>query len=250
MKKSLLIAITAIAFCLPAVSQQESGRKWEYRMFAGHNAGGSMPLPLPAEIRKIRYWSPEPFTGSLAFHVTRFISPKWGVTSGLAIDVKGMKTEADVKYMNTSLVVGEGDHQGVFQGMFTGRNKLRIRNGYLVLPLLGTYAPSRVWRFHAGGYVAFLQDARFEGNASDGYIRQGGPAGDRINIEESTFDFSDNVRKTDAGVMALADWFFTKKLAVTGQLSWGLVSLFPGDFNGIPYKMYNIYLMGGIAYRL
>ncbi|MDR1557104.1 MAG: PorT family protein [Tannerellaceae bacterium] len=249
MKGKLLIVLAGFLSATLALAQPESGRQWEYKMFAGYNLGGSTPLPLPAEIRKIHSWSPG-IAGTLAFHATRWLTTEWGITSGLAIDVKGMIVDTDVKYLNTSLIVGEGDHTGTFTGMFTGRNTTKLRNGYLVFPLLASYHPFSLWTFHLGGYFALQRDARFEGNASGGYIRNGGPAGDRINIEMSTFDFSDYVRKTDAGLMALADWFFTNKLAVTGQLSWGLLPLFPSDFNGIPYKMYNIYFMGGIAYRL
>ncbi|MDR0429862.1 MAG: PorT family protein [Tannerellaceae bacterium] len=230
-------------------SAQNGFKRWEYKVFAGYNLGGTSPLPLPAEIRKINSWSPG-FAATLAFHITRWISPEWGITSGLAIDLKGMSIDADVKYMMTSLVVGEGDNTGRFTGMFTGKNKTTTRNGYLVLPVLATYKPFEKWTFRLGGYFASQRDAKFEGNASNGYIRNGGPAGDRINIESATFDFSKNVRKVDAGLMASADRFFTNKLAVTGQLSWGLIPIFPSDFNGIPYKMYTIYFMTGIAYKL
>jgi hypothetical protein len=247
--RKLFIALAGTVACLTLAAQQESTKQWEYKGFAGYNLGGSTPLPLPAEIRKIHSWSPG-FSGTLAFHVTRWLTREWGVTSGLAIDVKGMSVQADVKYMNTSLVVGEGDHTGTFTGMFTGRNTTTVRNGYLVVPLMAAYRPPGKWAFRLGGYVAFQRDARFEGSASDGYIRNGGPAGDRINIEMATFDFSDHIRKTDAGAMASADWFFTRKLALTGQLSWGFVPLLPTHFTGIPYKLYNLYFMGGIGYRL
>ncbi|MDR2810708.1 MAG: PorT family protein [Tannerellaceae bacterium] len=248
MKQTLYLFLIGILASTLAHAQQESNRRWEYKMFAGYNLGASTPLPLPAEIRAIRAWSPG-VSGTLAFHVTRWLSAEWGITSGLAIDVKGMSVEADVMYMNTSLVVGEGDHTGTFSGLFTGRNKTSVHNGYLVVPLLAARRIAQC-TFRLGGYFALNRDAKFEGQAFDGYIRNGGPAGDRINVEMSAFDFSDQIRKTDAGLMALADWFFTNKLALTGQFSWGLLPLFPSDFNGVPYKMYNIYFMGGIAYKL
>ncbi len=244
----ILLLFTSIVIIQSATSQT-TRKPWEFKAFAGYNLGGSTPLPLPAEIRKINSWSPG-FAGTLAIHATYWLTSDWGITSGLAVDLKGMSINADVKYMMTNLVVGEGDNTGNFSGMFTGKNKTTVRNGYLVLPLLATWRPVENWTFRLGGYFASQQDAKFEGSASDGYIRNGGPAGDRINIEKATFDFSDNIRKTDAGLMGSADWFFTEKMAVTGQLSWGLVPLFPSDFNGIPYKMYNIYFMTGIAYRL
>lgn len=228
---------------------QDAFEKWEFKFFAGYNTGGTTPLPLPAEIRSINSWNPG-FSGSLAFHVTRWLSPQWGITSGLALDLKGMKIEADVKYWNTNLEVGEGDKTGFFSGVFSGKNKTNTRNDYLVVPVLAAYHPFDTWIFRLGGYVASQQNAKFEGTASDGYIRSGGPAGDRINIERASFDFSEEVRRFDAGIMASVDWYFTRQMAVTAQLSWGLVPIFPSAFEGISYKMYNIYFMWGIAYRL
>ena len=244
-----LLFIALFTMQLSVCSAQDMFKYWEFKVFAGYNLGGTTPLPLPAEIRKIDSWSPG-FAGTLAFQATRWITPEWGITSGMAIDLKGMVINADVKYMMTNLVIGEGDNTGYFSGMFTGKNKTKVRNGYLVLPLLGAWHPAEKWTFRMGGYFASRQDAKFEGTASDGYIRDGGPAGNHINIESATFDFSENVRKHDVGLMASADWFFTNKMAVTSQLSWGLLPLFPSDFNGIPYKMYNVYFMTGIAYKL
>ena len=57
------------------------------------------------------------------FHLTRWLDPNWDVTTGLTIDLKGMKVEADVKYLYTSLVVGEGDHSGKFTGTFSGKDQ-------------------------------------------------------------------------------------------------------------------------------
>lgn len=245
--KFALIALMAIQL-IPARAQDKI-KLWEFKVYAGYNFGGTTPLPLPAEIRKIKSWSPG-FAGTLAFQATRWITPEWGVSSGIAIDLKGMVIKSEVKYMMTNLVIGEGDNTGYFSGMFTGDNMTKVRNGYFVLPVLAAWRPHEKWTFRLGGYFASQQDAKFEGTASNGYIRDGGPSGNRVNIESATFDFSDDVKKVDAGLMAQADWFFTSKMAVTTQLSWGLVPIFPSDFNGIPYKMYNVYFMTGIAYKL
>lgn len=237
-----------LCLVMPAKAQQDY-KKWESKVFAGYNIGGTSPLPLPAEIRKIDYWKPG-FGGTLAFHITRWLHPKWGITTGLGIDLKGMKIGADVKYMQTSLVVGEGDNTGIFTGSFSGKNTTNMRNDYLVIPLLAAFRPNEQWRVRFGGYVATQRNAKFEGTASDGYIRNGGPTGERINVEAATYDFSEKVKRFDAGLMASGDWFFTSKMAVTGQLSWGLVPIFPADFEGLSYKMYNIYFSLGIAYKL
>jgi hypothetical protein len=249
MTRTLFITLAAALAALTLAAQQESTPQWEYKAFAGYNLGGTTPLPLPAEIRRMRSWSPG-FSPSLALHVTRWLSPQWGVTTGLSIDLKAMSVRTDVKYMNTSLAVGEGDHTGTFTGMFTGANHTSLRLGYLVVPVMAAWRPPGKWTLRMGGYLAFQRDARFEGQASDGYIRNGGPAGDRINIETSSFDFSGHVSKTDAGAIASADWFFTPRLALSGQFSLGFVPIFPDNFNGVPYKMYNIYFAGGVGYRL
>lgn len=252
MKKNMIrfVLVCLVSILAGQVAKaQETDHKWEYKVFAGFNFGGTTPVPLPPEIRSINSWSPG-LAGTLAFHVTRWLNPEWGITSGLAIDIKGMKIDADVKYWYTNLVVGEGDNTGVFSGTFSGVNKTTARNGYLLIPVLAAWRPLEKWTFRLGGYYASLQDARFEGTASDGYIRNGGPSGDRINIEKASYDFSGELRKADAGLMASADWSFTHKLAATGQFSWGVVPVFPSGFEGISYKMYNIYLMLGLAYTL
>lgn len=245
----IIAAILLITLVCVPTKAQENFKKWEFNVFAGYNLGGTTPLPLPAEIRKIKSWRPG-FTPTLAFHATRWLNQEWGLTSGIAIDIKGMVIEADVKYMYTNLVVGEGDQSGIFEGTFSGQNETKIKNGYITIPLLATYRPFTRWTFHGGGYISLLQDKKFEGNASDGYIRVGGPTGDKINIEKATFDFSSEQRNIDVGLMAGADWNFTSRMAVKGQLSWGLIPIFPSEFKGIPYKMYNIYFMLGIGYRL
>ena len=184
-----------------SINAQEFRQHWEKKVFAAYNLGGTSPFPIPAEIRKINYWKPG-FGGTLAFHLTRWLDPNWGVTTGLAIDLKGMKVEADVKYLYTSLVVGEGDHSGKFTGTFSGKDQTNVRNGYLVLPLMAAWRPNDQWSVRLGGYVAFQNDAKFEGVASDGYIRNGGPSGEKINVERATYDFAEEVRSFDAGIMA------------------------------------------------
>lgn len=253
MKRNKCMLVAGILLCSffvsLSLSAQESDKKWEYKFFAAYNLGGTSPVPFPREIRKVNSWSPE-FGGTMAFQVSRWLTPQWGITAGLGVDLKSMKIGADVLYWQTNLEVGEGDRTGFFSGTFSGEITTKTRNGYIVLPVMAAYRPFESWTFRLGGYVASLQEAGFEGTAANGYIRSGGPTGDRIDVNHASYDFSDKMRKTDAGIMASADWNFTSKMAVTGQLSWGLVPIFPSDFQGITYGMYNIYFALGIAYRL
>lgn len=125
-----------------------------------------------------------------------------------------------------------------------------MRNGYVTIPLLATFRPYEKWTFYFGGYVSSLQDAKFEGSASDRYIRNGGPTGDKINVTEAIYDFSDEMSKVDAGIMASADWYFSRKMAVKGQLSWGWYPFFLPASKVFHIIMYNVYVMLGLAYKI
>ncbi|OAV64545.1 hypothetical protein Barb6_03196 [Bacteroidales bacterium Barb6] len=242
----LLAALLCLSFPFGLAAQKGT---WEYKVLAGYNFGGTMPLPLPAEIRGIDSWSPG-FAGTAAFHAIRWLTPEWGIATGLSFDIKEMRTKANVKYWQTNIEVGEGDETGFFSGTFSGRNETRVRNSYITVPVAAAFRPFEAWTFRLGGYLSFQANALFEGTASDGYIRSGGPAGDRINVENAVFDFSDKIRKYDAGVTASAERSLAPRLSATGQLSWGLVPVFPASFEGISYKMYNVYFTVGIGYRL
>ena len=67
---------------------------------------------------------------------------------------------------------------------------------------MAAWRPNDQWSVRLGGYVAFQNDAKFEGVASDGYIRNGGSTGEKINVESATYDFAEEVRSFDAGIMA------------------------------------------------
>lgn len=233
------------------VKAQEPAKHWEYDIRLGLNIGGTTPLPLPAEIRKIKSFT-SGLNPVIAVRATRWFKqhPQWGITSGITVDYRGMKESADVKYWYTHLVVGEGENAGTFSGTFSGRNRTTIKNGYFTIPLMATYRPFHHWTFHLGGYLSWMHTADFSGTASDGYIREGGPTGDRIEVKNASFDFSDNLKKIDAGITAGADWRFNKRMSVTGDLTWGLIPIFPSDFKGVCYKMYNIYFALGLSYRL
>jgi hypothetical protein len=250
-KYPIVFILSLLCLTKPLFAQQEDGAKWTHEVRVGLNLGGTAPLPIPAEIRKINSFTAgvNPIIG---FRSTRWLDkhPQWGITSGVTIDYRGMKTSADVKYWYTDLVVGEGDRTGRFSGTFSGKNMTKVKNGYFTIPVLASYRPFKAWTFHAGGYFSWIHTSKFEGSASDGYIREGGPTGDRITVEESTYDFSDELKDIDAGITVGANWKLTKRIAATGELNWGLVPIFPADFKGVSHKMYNIYFSLGLSYRL
>lgn len=232
-------------------AQARQVEKRSYQLLLGTNIGGTTPLPLPAEIRKINSYQPglQPVIGIRATHWWQS-HPKWGLTSGLNIEYRGFEEQAEVKYWYTNLKVGEGDAAGTYSGTFTGKNKTEVKNGYFSVPLMVSFRPFDVWTFNLGGYFSWMHTSKFEGSASDGYIRNGGPNGSKTNIESATFDFGDKEKKVDAGLAAGADWNFYQRISLSGQLNWGLVPVFPSSFKGLSYSIYNIYFTIGFSYKL
>lgn len=247
-----ILLLFLFLLCVATRSQaQEEHSKWENDVIVGLNIGGTTPLPLPNEIRKVNSYS----TGlnpTIAIRTTRWIdsSSQWGITTGLYVDYRGMEIDADVKYWNTRLQVGEGKNVGEYSGLFSGQNHTKMKNGYFTVPLMASYRPFERWTFHLGGYMSWMHTSKFEGSASNGYICNGGATGDVTMVENATFDFSNEFRSLDAGLVAGFDWKFKKRISVVGQLDWGLTPAFNGGFTGLPYKMYNIYCTLGLAYRL
>lgn len=248
-KISLLFSFF-VCMMLSVQAQEEQG-KWENDVIVGLNIGGTTPLPLPNEIRKVNTYNAG-LNPTIAIRTTRWLdnAPQWGITTGLYVDYRGMEIDADVKYWNTRLQVGEGKNVGEYQGLFSGKNHTNMKNGYFTVPAMASYRPFNRWTFHLGGYVSWMHSSKFEGSAADGYICNGGATGDVTAVDKATFDFSNELKSLDAGIVAGADWKFKKRISVVGQLDWGLVPVFPSAFNGIPYKMYNIYFTLGLAYRL
>jgi hypothetical protein len=251
MKYSFLALFAFLAFyCSLPASAQKALPASECELFAGFDMGATLPIPLPPEVRELGSWSPG-LSGTLAVLATHWVDADWGVSAGLALERKGMKAAAGVKYWQTNLEVGEGEQAGQFSGTFSGKNTTEMGGVYLVVPLCAAWRPGESrWTFRCGGYAALLVSAVFRGTASDGYIRNGGPTGERISVDRATFDFSDRLRRSDFGLIASANRSLSARLSARGQLSWGLRSVLPESFGGIPYKMYNVYSALGLAYTL
>lgn len=234
-----------------AKGQTEPFEKFEYNIMIGLNIGGTLPLPFPEELRKLDSYKPG-LNPTFALRVTRWLEsyPEWGITSGIYIDYKGFEERSQVKAWQTKLQVGEGEAAGTYSGTFTGKNHAKVKNGYFTIPLLASYRPFRKWTFHLGGYFSWMHSSKFEGSAYEGYIRNDGPYGSKTNIELASFDFGEEEKNIDAGLIAGADWNFQKRFSIIGQLNWGLIPIFPSNFEGISAKMYNVFLTLGLSYKI
>lgn len=220
-----------------------------HQVTLGYNLGASAPFSLPNTIREIQSYSAL-FTPSIGYEGTYDLSSKWFVGAGLRFDIKGMKVTDSVQYFHTIISVDNGSgEKGSFEGDFSGTNATKVKNTYLTLPVFAGYHLGE-WDFRLGLYVARLLSGSFEGTVSDGYIRKGDSLGEKVLINEASFDFADEIRDWDwGGHMGVARSFGPKWQAyLTAQV--GATPLFPSSFKGVGYNLHNIYITIGGAYAL
>ena len=160
-----------------------------------------------------------------------------------SIETRAMETDAQVKNYRIRLL-NDGRY---IEGIFTGDVETKVKNDYVTIPILAVYDISKRWDLKFGGFLSFLTRGDFSGTARNGYIREGTPLSQKMNVD-ATYDFSDDIKKFNAGLEFGAEFVAYKHLSVYGDLTWSLTPLFPGDFTAISFKMYNVYMNLGFAY--
>lgn len=215
---------------------------------AGYVIGGTSPMPLPAEIRSINEFSPKGgFTIGLDGYY--MLSRHWGFQLGWHLFYEGFHTSADVKNYRMGITQGED----YLEGYFTGTD---VTNTWMLgstFPLTATYRISPRWNVSAGPFLTILYDHTFEGEVYDGYLRQGDPTGQKVEISRenrATYDFQDNMLNAYWGVQFLLDWKATHRLNVFGGVDWAFSGIFPKSFQTVEFKLYPIYAKIGLGYRL
>ena len=158
MKKHHFICTIAVLLAMVAnVQAQEERNKslinsylhgWEYNIKAGFNIGGTSPIPLPKEIRKIDSYAPG-IAIAIEGNATKWFDEKkkWGLTLGLRLENKNMTTEATVKNYGMKIINTNG---GELAGLWTGGVKTKVKNSYLTIPILADYRISKRWIVSAG----------------------------------------------------------------------------------------------------
>lgn len=105
MKKETICILLLLCIANSIIQAQEDRNKsilksltigLEYRLKAGFNIGGTSPLPLPVEIRKINSYRPTS-AFSIEGDVVKTFNNNWGVSAGIRLETKGMETDATVK---------------------------------------------------------------------------------------------------------------------------------------------------------
>lgn len=221
----------------------------DFQLQAGLNIGGASPFPIPAEIRDIKSFNPN-LNLALGFTATKWLDPssKWGVTSGVRFEVKGMDTEAVVKNYGMTLMDGGKE----LSGRWTGQVFTHYQSQQLCVPLLATYKCHPAITLHLGPYFAYALRNYFNGHVSNGYLREGDPTGNRVEFDPNTqaeYKFHSALRTFQWGAQAGLGWKALNRLVVNANLEWGCNGIFQSSFKTISFPMYPIFVNVGFGYE-
>ncbi len=257
MKMKKLLYIAAMVACLHfPFSTCLAGilDSLDFKVRAGYNLGGTVPLPLPASIRSIDAFRPtfSPMVGaSITLPVKfRLSTMDFGFSTGLRFENKGMDAEVTVKSYRIEMRRGDSE----LNGLFTGHVKQEVEQWMLSLPLDFQFS-IKDFQFRVGPYVSLVVSKQFSGIASDGYLRQGDPTGPKIEIgdkegEWATYDFSDDMRKMQWGLNLGIDWLINNHIGFSAELNWGFSGIFQSDFKTVEQSLHPIYGTVGVLYEL
>lgn len=256
MKTSLQNIARTFALCLltlvptMAVQGQSLWSDVELEARLGLNVGGTAPVGLPATIRGLNHYDMQsnPAFGLSASKPWR---GAWAWRVGLVYENKGMDADARVKNYSMEMVRG-GER---LAGRFTGDVTTVVDEWMLTLPVEMEYRLNHRVKLHAGPYLSFLVQKRFEGAAHDGYLRVGDPTGAKVELgndagTNGTYDFSEHMRSLQWGVMAGADWHLWRRVGLFAELKWGLSGVHKSNFHTIEQTLYPIFGTLGVSYRL
>lgn len=223
--------------------------RMDYQVRAYFSIGGTAPLGLPREIRKIESYNPGLQVGFEGNLTKWFKDELWGVRIGVAVESKGMKTTAQVKNYLTEI---QNDGASV-RGYFTGKVKTKVNNTYLTFPVLAVYNLTNRWNLYGGFYTSLLIDKEFGGNVNDGHFKQGDPTGTQLTFEEgegAPYDFENEQRFFQWGTKIGAEWTMNNQhFRLFPELTYGINGLFHNGFDSIAFSMHNIYLSLGFGYQ-
>jgi len=211
---------------------------WDFSAKIGINLGGTMPRPMPNNIVKVESYNPS-IAPTIEAVALRWISDKVGVSAGIRSDNKGMKSTAKVQ----EYAINFGELNGTFKGIVN----TEINFNYVGLPILTHYAFTENFSVYAGIYYAYLLSGEFKGSVNDGKLNDG--SGIPPDIDHREYDFSSELRNYDAGLSIGLNFLpYNEHLLLSFDFNYGLLSVFPSDFNGIADDMQNVYGKFSVGY--
>lgn len=244
-----LVAATAQAQNTPNANEEGERNGWELEVKAGVNIGGASPLSIPREIRSIDSYSPR-LNASLEGVATKWLGSnhKWGVSAGLKFEQKGMITGATTKGYSME-IINEGER---VSGFWTGYVKTRYTSTFLSVPVMANYRFCNKWKVRAGLFASFRLDGEFNGDVSNGYLREGSPIGEKLTYEggkTATYDFSSHLNHFHWGAQIGGTWQASTHFTLNADLTWAMNDIFESNFKTITFNMYPIYLNLGFGYK-
>lgn len=221
----------------------------DYQINAQFSIGGTTPLGLPREIRKIESYNPTLQLG-LGLQATKWLcdDKDWAVRLGATVQAKGMKTDSRVKSYYTQVI----QDNSIISGYYTGLVHTEVKNTYVIVPLSLVKSLSDKVNVYGGLNLSFLIDRGFSGYVSDGYLREGKPTGTKIPFEgegRGPYDFSDEMRPVLWGMQLGADWALKRNLTLFTNLDYDFNNVFKSDFSAITFSLHNLYLNVGFGYK-
>lgn len=257
MKRSILTLMLLTVSNLSLLAQKTSDgflrtkSGWEFELKAGINfVGGTAPMQIPVEIRSFEDYSPK-FGASFEGVATKWFgekygAPEWGLSAGLRLENRGMKTKASTKNFFTSVAM---DNESI-QGYWTGDVVMEYSSNFLSVPLLAHYRFNKDWKVRGGLFVGYQIDGKFGGAVQNGYLRQGTPVGEKIVMTQPVlYDFTPNMQQWQWGSQLGFSWRAYRHFHVNMDLNWGFSKVFKRGFDAIGIGMYPIYLQAGFGYQ-
>jgi len=197
-----------------------------------------MPLPMPNSINKVESYSPN-LAPSIEAETLRWLSKKVGVSTGLRLENKGMKSTALVKEYSMNIEN--------YYGKFGGTVDTEMSLNYLGLPISAHYALMDNFLIHAGAYYAYLLNGKFKGSVSNGSINNN--VDGLVDIDHEEYDFSKELKNYDAGLSIGLNFLpYNEHILLSFDFNYGLVSVFKDDFHGVTDDMQNVYGKFSIGY--
>ena len=252
MMKKIALNILVLVMMMPSVRAMAEGFgvDMSLKTRAGYSIGASSPYGMPAAIVGIEAFRMTP-SFRVGVDVAKPVDTQWAVSMGFFVENKTMDVSVRTKGYHMEMRRGaEG-----LEGVFTGHVSQQISMLVLTLPVCATFSVSTEVNLRAGVYGSLLMNGKFSGTASDGYIRRGGPTGPKIIIgdtpeTQATYDFSDDMRKLQAGATVGVDWMPWSHLGFSLDLTVGFTGIFKSDFKTVEQALYPIYGTIGVFYKI
>ena len=220
--------------------------KYYFELRAGYQIGGTVPFPLPAQMRKINGFSPLGNFSVQALGVVP-IGKRWEFALGMKFERKAMTAEATVKDYNMSIQDEDG---GVIMGRWTGGVTMTADQWYLTMPFSCAFKITEVGKIRLGVFYSYLSKGDFYGEVYNGYLREGDPTGAKIEVDDKpqSFNFSSDLKRFQWGLTLGGEWRLYKGLSAFVDLDWGLSDIFVDEFETITFDMFPIYGTIGLGY--